>query len=184
MNDLDKAQMMAPEGEFLAYINPKEAGILKALGGSGKMTAMGIPSFTEDEEDTGDVASTSYSGGADYSSQDNEEQQARDAAAFSSGQRTSAFNEMYGGDSGQGGGNNFFQTIGDLYNRFSPVANIGRGIGFLGRGIGNLFDKFADLRGFNPDGSRRTQDEYEKDRQDRINQNRISNILGREAPFT
>ena len=46
MNDLDKAQMMAPEGEFLAYINPKEAGILKALGGSGKMTAMGIPSFT------------------------------------------------------------------------------------------------------------------------------------------
>jgi len=184
MNDLDKAQMMAPEGEFLAYINPKEAGILKALGGSGKMTAMGIPSFTEDEEDTGDVASTSYSGGNDYSSQDNEEQQARDAAAYSSGQRTNAFNDMYSDDSGQGGGNNFIQTIGNLYNRFSPVANIGRGIGFLGRGIGNLFDKFADLRGFNPDGSRRTQDEYEKDRQDRINQNRISNILGREAPFT
>jgi len=184
MNDLDKAQMMAPEGEFLAYINPKEAGILKALGGSGKMTAMGIPSSTEDEEDTGDVASTSYSGGNDYSSQDNEEQQARDAAAYSSGQRTNAFNDMYSDDSGQGGGNNFIQTIGNLYNRFSPVANIGRGIGFLGRGIGNLFDKFADLRGFNPDGSRRTQDEYEKDRQDRINQNRISNILGREAPFT
>ena len=117
MNDLDKAQMMAPEGEFLAYINPKEAGILKALGGSGKMTAMGIPSFTEDEEDTGDVASTSYGGGTDYSSQDNEEQQARDAAAFSSGQRTSAFNDMYSGDSGQGGGNNFFQTIGNKFNQ-------------------------------------------------------------------
>ena len=177
MNDLDKAQMMAPEGEFLAYINPKEAGILKALGGSGKLTSMGIPSFTEDEEDTGDVASTSYSGGDDYSSQDNEEQQARDAAAYSSGQRTNAFNDMYSGDSGQGGGNNFFQTIGDLYSRFSPVANIGRG-------LKGLFDKFADLRGFNPDGSRRTQDEYEKDRQDRINQNRISNIMGRDAPFT
>ena len=184
MNDLDKAQMMAPEGEFLAYINPKEAGILKALGGSGKMTAMGIPSFTEDEEDTGDVASTSYSGGADYSSQDNEEQQARDAAAFSSGQRTSAFNEMYGGDSGQGGGNNFFQTVGDLYNRFSPVANIGRGIKGIGRGIGNLFGRLADLRGFNPDGSRRTQAEYEEARQNRINENRIADIMGRDAPFT
>ena len=49
---LNDAQMMAPDGEFLAYINPKEAGILKAMGGSGKMTPMGIPSFTEDEEDT------------------------------------------------------------------------------------------------------------------------------------
>ena len=184
MNDLDKAQMMAPEGEFLAYINPKEAGILKALGGSGKLTSMGIPSFTEDEQDTGDVASTSYSGGTDYSSQDNEEQQARDAAAFSSGQRTSAFNEMYSGDSGQGGGNNFIQTIGNLYNRFSPVANIGRGIRGIGRGIGNLFSKLADLRGFNPDGSRRTQAEYEEARQNRINENRISNIMGRDAPFT
>ena len=100
---LDKFQMMAPEGEFLAYINPKEAGILKALGGSGKLTSMGIPSFTEDEEDTGDVASTSYSDGDDYSSQDNEEQQARDAAAYSSGQRTNAFKDMYSDDSGQGG---------------------------------------------------------------------------------
>jgi hypothetical protein len=43
---------------------------------------------------------------------------------------------------------------------------------------------FADLRGFNEDGSRKTQQEYEDDRQDRINQNRISNIMGRDAPFT
>lgn len=182
MNDLDKAQMMAPEGEFLAYINPKEAGILKALGGSGKMTPMGIPSFAFDYES--EAYGTSYSGGPDYSSQDNEEQQARDAAAFSSGQRTDAFNEMYGGDSGQGGGNNIIQTIGELYNRFSPVANIGRGIRGIGRGIGNLFDRLADLRGFNEDGSRRTQAEYEEARQNRINENRIADIMGRDAPFT
>ena len=37
---------MAPEGEFLAYINPKEAQMLKA-GGSGIMTPMGIPSFVD-----------------------------------------------------------------------------------------------------------------------------------------
>ena len=53
---LNDAKMMAPKGEFLAYINPKEAQMLKNAGGSGVMTPMGIPSFTEDEEDTGEVA--------------------------------------------------------------------------------------------------------------------------------
>jgi hypothetical protein len=39
-------QSRAPEGEFLAYINPEEAGILKALGGAGKdINATGVPSF-------------------------------------------------------------------------------------------------------------------------------------------
>ena len=44
---LDDAKSMAPEGEFLAYINPKEAQMLKDAGGSGIMTPMGIPSFVE-----------------------------------------------------------------------------------------------------------------------------------------
>ena len=44
---LDDAKMMAPKGEFLAYINPKEAQMLKDAGGSGIMTPMGIPSFVE-----------------------------------------------------------------------------------------------------------------------------------------
>ena len=35
----------APEGESLAYINPTEARILKAYGGSGIMTLAGIPSY-------------------------------------------------------------------------------------------------------------------------------------------
>jgi len=61
---LTDAQIMAPDGEFLAYINPKEANMLKAAGGSGKMTPMGIPSFTEDEEDTGDVSNPG--GGSDF----------------------------------------------------------------------------------------------------------------------
>tara|TARA_R100001163_G_scaffold42872_1_gene32366 strand:+ start:418 stop:1218 length:801 start_codon:yes stop_codon:yes gene_type:complete len=79
MNDLDKAKMMAPEGEFLAYINPKEAGILKALGGSGRMTSMGIPSFTEDEEDTGDVANpgSGFSGDTTSPGDDQEDDTAR-----------------------------------------------------------------------------------------------------------
>ena len=66
---LDDAKENAPPGEFLAYINPKEARMLKDAGGSGIMTAMGIPSFI----DYGDVESglaspdqvDSFSGGND-----------------------------------------------------------------------------------------------------------------------
>jgi len=176
--------MMAPEGEFLAYINPKEAGILKALGGSGKLTSMGIPSFTEDEEDTQDVSNPGggFSGDTSNAGDDQEDDNARMMADM--GLTGPGFTSRGGGGGGQGGGNNFLQTVGNLYSRFSPITNIGRGLGFLGRGIGNLFDKFADLRGFNPDGSRRTQEEFENARTERQNQNRISNIMGRDAPFT
>ena len=76
---LNDAQMMAPNGEFLAYINPKEAGILKAMGGSGRMTSMGIPSFTEDEEDTGDVSNPGggFSGDTSSPGDDQEDDNAR-----------------------------------------------------------------------------------------------------------
>ena len=46
-------QAKAPEGHMLAYINPREAALLKAHGGSGKPHAdTGIPSF---EEEGGDI---------------------------------------------------------------------------------------------------------------------------------
>ena len=51
----------APKGEKLAYINDKEAKLLKKIGGSGKMTTAGIRSYTEDEEDTGDVSNSGSS---------------------------------------------------------------------------------------------------------------------------
>lgn len=42
-------QAKAPEGHMLAYINPREAALLKAHGGSGKLHAdTGIPSFEEE----------------------------------------------------------------------------------------------------------------------------------------
>ena len=41
-------QAKAPEGHMLAYINPREAALLKAHGGSGKPEPeTGIPSFEE-----------------------------------------------------------------------------------------------------------------------------------------
>ncbi len=59
---LDDAKMMAPEGEFLAYINPKEANMLKQAGGSGIMTPMGIPSFVEyGTDDPGTMSQASAS---------------------------------------------------------------------------------------------------------------------------
>ena len=57
---LDDAKRMAPEGEFLAYINPKEAQMLKDAGGSGIMTRMGIPSFSPYGEDISGQAYASY----------------------------------------------------------------------------------------------------------------------------
>ncbi len=42
----DMLQRRAPSGEFLAYINPQEAGILKLMGGAGQdVNVRGVPSF-------------------------------------------------------------------------------------------------------------------------------------------
>ena len=42
----DMLQRKAPSGEFLAYINPQEAGILKLMGGAGQdVSVRGVPSF-------------------------------------------------------------------------------------------------------------------------------------------
>ncbi len=50
---LQEAKDMAPKGEFLAYINKKEAKMLKDAGGSGVMTNAGIPSFIEYDDSSG-----------------------------------------------------------------------------------------------------------------------------------
>jgi len=61
MNNLKNAvgllNAQAPEGEFLAYINPDEAKMLKDAGGSGLLTPQGIPSyFTAAQAATGGAA--------------------------------------------------------------------------------------------------------------------------------
>ena len=51
MNNLKNAvgllNAQAPEGEFLAYINPNEAQMLKDAGGAGLLTPQGIPSYRD-----------------------------------------------------------------------------------------------------------------------------------------
>jgi hypothetical protein len=89
----------APKGEQLAYINSKEAKLLKRMGGAGKdVNVSGIKSYYRggspaDSHNNESTSSTSYSGGDDYSSQDNEEQQARDTAAYNSGQRSQSYQD-------------------------------------------------------------------------------------------
>ena len=64
-------EAMAPEGEFLAFINEREAQMLRDAGGSGIMTLAGIPSFVEYGDISGATASQdqvdSFSGGDDTS---------------------------------------------------------------------------------------------------------------------
>ena len=71
-----------------------------------------------------------------------------------------------------GSGNN--QTI-------NPFGGIGR---VIGRGIRGLGHKLQGLRGWNPDGTPKTQAQWEEEREQRIAQKRINNILGRDAPAT
>ena len=70
---LEELEKKAPEGEFVAYINPREAKMLKDAGGSGKLVN-GIPSFEDDDPgDTfggDDSGSTSNSDGTDNEESD------------------------------------------------------------------------------------------------------------------
>jgi hypothetical protein len=69
----------APTNHFLAYINPKEANLLKSMGGSGMPGPFGIPSFIEYDDSFGsgfsaatasDDQVSSFSGGDDGSNGD------------------------------------------------------------------------------------------------------------------
>ena len=120
-------ESMAPKGEFLAYINPREAGILKAMGGSGKNAFMGIPSFTEDDEDQ--IAMNA----PDYASLDNEEQQAVDR-----GDPDAIMSTRSRDLQGYGPGTN----LSDLYGGSDPENIIDRIIGGAKTGITSLRDRF------------------------------------------
>ena len=55
----------APKGEQLAYINSKEANLLKSKGGSGKMTIAGIKSYGPNDDDYSDDMQSGDYGGSD-----------------------------------------------------------------------------------------------------------------------
>jgi len=120
-------QSMAPEGEFLAFINPKEAGILRAMGGSGRITSMGIPSFTEDEEDTGDVSNPGGSMGGGSGGGNNGDDQEDDNARM-----MQAMGLTGPGFTNRGGGGE------------DPPSLIDRILGRTTSGINTLKDRLGD----------------------------------------
>jgi len=77
------------------------------------------------------------------------------------------------------------------WQKFNPFSLIGGAFGNIGKGIGFLMgsrgkDLAGKMRGGinQATGKYYTQAEYEQNRRARINQTRISNILGRKAPIT
>jgi len=87
-------QSKAPKGEFLAYINKKEAKMLKDAGGSGIMTNAGIPSFVEYGGRSGfEGAKERNVGGGN---RDNERDNLREQASVAStlGKRTPTLKEV------------------------------------------------------------------------------------------
>jgi hypothetical protein len=89
------------------------------------------------------------------------------------------------GFTNRGGGDDppsFFDRVKSAITRFNPTRFSPTGI--ITRGLGNLFNRLGNLRGFNPDGTRRTQAEFERARDIRRAEKSIANIMGRDAPFT
>jgi hypothetical protein len=67
-------------------------------------------------------------------------------------------------------------------NIFSGIMGlINPALGLATRGLGYLGDKFQGLRGYNPDGTPRTQEEYELAMRDKQIQSRIDNIMNRQT---
>ena len=102
MNNLKNAvgllNAQAPEGEFLAYINPDEAKMLKDAGGSGLLTPQGIPSYRTA------YAGQQYSGGSK-----------------SSGGRTDSQSQYGGGSSYDSSQNTSDRGTGFTYGANSPT---------------------------------------------------------------
>ena len=67
-------------------------------------------------------------------------------------------------------------------NIFSGIMGlINPALGLATRGLGYLGDKLQGLRGYNPDGTPRTQEEYELAMKDKQIQGRIDNIMNRQT---
>ena len=161
------------QNHMLAYITPNEADKLVRLGGQETMTPEGIPAYPEydnygySSQQDFDQGNYGASNDPTVSSYDNKNLSDDDLKALSYAVKPAPKKT-------------FAQKIVDSIKNVSNFTPFG----IARKGLGFLFDKFQNLRGFNPDGTRRTQAQFEQARRDRINQNRISNIMGRDAPFT
>ena len=161
------------QDHMLAYITPNEANKLVKLGGQKTMTPEGIPAYPEydnygyssqEDFDAGNYGASSDPTvrGYDDKNLSDEDLKALSYAVKPTPKKTLREKIV---DSIRG------------ISRFSPT-------GIITRGLGGLFNRLANLRGFNPDGTRRTQAQFERARDIRRAEKSIANIMGRDAPFT
>jgi len=213
---IDKAitylKKKAPKGEFLAYINPKEAAMLKKAGGSGELVN-GIPSYRSKAGMESKARSRSYSsrskspsrsprgpqelgtstrtqnritapaattriGGKTYNVTP-ETRGDRDRATLKQqlmrqpfvGNRIDRFGNTKKPFFPQGSGG-IGQLLASLIGFATGIP--GLGLAFSKKGMNFINEKF---RGTNPDGSIRTQAEYEQSMYDKRQQNRVAKLL-------
>ena len=220
---VNELQAKAPEGEFLAYINPDEAAMLKRAGGSGE-PVNGIPSFRPQDRgnaanQAASAANTGSGGGSRSNNNNNNNNNDGPRGPQELGTSTRTVNritapeayEIIGGQrfnvnpnttdernrarvkqeilNAPLGNRNSINKTGIFsggFNPFSLIAGIFGGplAGLLTRGImkgkdkvGDLFGNFnKTMRGTNPDGTTRTQAEYEQARYDRQQVGRLDKL--------
>ena len=128
----------APKGEQLAYINSKEAKLLKSKGGSGKMTIAGIKSYGPNDDDYSDDMQSGDYGGSDSNSNDNSPQ--RQPASFRSvAPKTAAPKSMLSriGDFIKGGGftGMAIRAIGNYNTKNNPRSKLNDPTGLYAEGL-------------------------------------------------
>ena len=161
------------QNHMLAYITPNEANKLVRLGGQKTMTPEGIPAYPEydnygySNQQDFDQGNYGASNDPTVSSYDDKNLSDDDLKALSYAVKPSPKRSFR---------DKVIDSIKQI-GQYTPF-------GLVKRGLGSLFDRFKNLRGFNPDGTRRTQQQFIDARLERQRQNRIANIMGRKAPFT
>jgi hypothetical protein len=211
---IDKAitylKKKAPKGEFLAYINPKEAAMLKKAGGSGELVN-GIPSYRSAKGMASKEKSRSYSRPSSNPSPRGPQELGTStrtknritapAATTRIGGKTYNVTPETRGDRDRATlkqqlmrqplGGNRIDRFGNTKKPFFPqgsggigqlLASLigfatgipGLGLAFSKKGMNFINEKF---RGTNPDGSIRTQAEYEQSMYDKRQQNRVAKLL-------
>ncbi len=158
------------QDHMLAYITPNEANKLVRLGGQETMTPEGIPAYPEydnygySNQQDFDQGNYGASNDPNVSRFDDKNLSDDDLKALSYAVKPTPKTL----------GQKIVDSIKGI-SRFSPT-------GLITRGLGSLFDRFGTFTRNMRGGL--TQKQFDDARRERQRQNRISNIMGRSAPFT
>ena len=181
----------------LAYITADEAKMLKKMKkNTPHKGPSGIPSYDDYDASRGDYG-TATAGSQMSGFETGAKGETSRADARSLGMSPKDVQDIRGGALRAGAGQRVNPGLFGNPNR--PGVNVNRGgfrglgrnifsgilglinpaLGFISKGFGFLADKAQGLRGYNEDGSPRTQEEYEKAQQQNALQSRLDNLYDR-----